>query len=69
MIFLELFFFKYHGGEEKWGGQLGVVSLDWLESPFFIVCLNQGHFYSSLFSSISLIFSSEYHEERGGEWE
>jgi hypothetical protein len=54
------------------GGQLGVASSSWLQSPFFIVCLNQGHFFLSLFSSISMInfefLSSKYHVERGGEW-
>jgi hypothetical protein len=44
------------GREEKWGGQLWVASLGWLQSPFFIGCLNQGHFFLSLFSSISMNF-------------
>jgi hypothetical protein len=38
------------------GGQLGVASWGWLQSPFFIVCLNQGHFFLSLFSAISMNF-------------
>jgi hypothetical protein len=37
------------GREEEWGGQLGVASWGWLQSPFFIVCLNQGHFISESF--------------------
>ena len=44
------------GREEEWGGQLGVASLGWLQSPFFIACLNQGHVFLSLFSSISMNF-------------
>jgi hypothetical protein len=60
------------GREVEWGGQLGLASWGWLQSPFFIVCLNQGHFFLSLFSSISMIFFklfySKYHGERGGEW-
>jgi hypothetical protein len=42
--------------EEKWGCQLGVASLGWLQSSFFIACLNQGHIFLSLFSSISMNF-------------
>jgi hypothetical protein len=37
------------GREEKWGGQVGLASLGWLQSPFFIVCLNKGHFFSKSF--------------------
>jgi hypothetical protein len=44
------------GIEEKWGGQLGVASSGWLQFPFFIASLNQGHFFLSLFSSISMNF-------------
>jgi hypothetical protein len=51
-----------------WGRQLGVASWGWLQSPFFIVCIIQGHF-KKKFSSISMIFSesfsSKYHKERG----
>jgi hypothetical protein len=57
------------GREEDWGSQLGVASWGSLQSPFYIVCLNQGHFFLSLFSSISMIsfefFSSKYHRDRG----
>jgi hypothetical protein len=46
-----------------------VASWGWLQSPFFIVCHNQGHFFLGLFSSISMnfvkFFSSKYHGERG----
>jgi hypothetical protein len=34
----------------------GMASWGWLQSPFFIVCLKQGHFFLSLFPSISMIF-------------
>jgi hypothetical protein len=44
------------GREEEWGGQLEVASWGWLQSPFFIVCHNQGHFFLSVFSSITMIF-------------
>jgi hypothetical protein len=54
--------------EEQWGDQLGVATRGWLQSPFFTVCLNQGHFFLNLFSSVSMTFceflSSKYHEER-----
>jgi hypothetical protein len=33
-----------------------VASWGWLQSLFFIVCLKQGHFFLSLFSSISMNF-------------
>jgi hypothetical protein len=81
--FLQIFFFKISWGERKsgvasWGwpvggGQLGVASWGWLQSPFFIVCLNQGHCFISLSSSISMIFFKLFLQniigERGGEWE
>jgi hypothetical protein len=67
--FFEFFSSNIMGREKKWGGQLGVASLGWLQSPFFIVCLDQGHFFSN-FSFINFydffkLFSSEYHGERG----
>jgi hypothetical protein len=46
-----------------------VASRGWLQSPLFIVCLKQGHFFLSLFKLISMNFfefvSSKYHGERG----
>jgi hypothetical protein len=39
------------GREEEWGDQLGVASLGWLQSPFFIVCLNQGNSFVSDYGS------------------
>jgi hypothetical protein len=58
------------GREEEWGSQQGVASLGWLQSPFFIVRLNQDHFFSkSFFINFYNFFRiSEYHGERGGEW-
>jgi hypothetical protein len=44
------------GREEECGGQLGVASWGWLQSPFFIVCHNLGHFFLSLFLSITIHF-------------
>jgi hypothetical protein len=68
MNFLDFFCSKYHeergkvgwpAGVASWGGQLewpaGVASLGWLQPSFFIVCLNQGHFFPKFFSSISMI--------------
>ena len=61
------------GREEKWGCQLGVVSWGWLQSPFFIVCLNQGHFFSKSFFinfyDFFPIFFSKHYVERGGKCE
>jgi hypothetical protein len=55
-------------GVRPWDGQLGVATWGWLQSPFFIVCLKQGHFFLSFFSSIFMNFfeflSSKYHGER-----
>jgi hypothetical protein len=83
MIFFEFLSSKYHrekkkrGGQLGWlagGGQLGVANWGWLQSPFFIVCLYQGHFFLSYFSSISMIFSNVFlqtikgkEEEWGGQ--
>jgi hypothetical protein len=50
------------------GGQLGVASWGWLQSPFFIVCLNQCHFFSKslfiIFYEFFEVLSSKYHGER-----
>jgi hypothetical protein len=43
-------------GVRPWDGQLGVATWGWLQSPFFIVCLKQGHFFLSFFSSIFMNF-------------
>jgi hypothetical protein len=60
------------GREKKWGGQMGGGQMGWLQYPFFIVCVNQGHFFSKSFSinfyDFFEFFSSEYHGERGGDW-
>jgi hypothetical protein len=72
MIFFEFFFSNILGGEEEWGGQMGVASWGWLQSPFLIVCLNQSHFFLSLLSTISIISFricfTKYHGERAREW-
>jgi hypothetical protein len=44
--FKKIIFFKISWGERK----SGVASWGWLQSPFFIVYFNQGHFFLSLFS-------------------
>jgi hypothetical protein len=62
------FFLQNMGRDKKLGGQLGVASWGWLQSPFFIVCLNQGHFFSNFFFinfyDFFEFFSSKYHEKR-----
>jgi hypothetical protein len=44
-----VFFLQNIMREEKWGGQLGVASLGWMQPSFFIVCLNQGHSFPKSF--------------------
>jgi hypothetical protein len=71
MIFFNFYLHNIMGGEEEWGGQLGVASWGWLQTPFFIVCLNQGHFFSksffiNLYGFFRIFFLSKYHRERSG---
>jgi hypothetical protein len=73
MIFSNFFLQNILGREEEWGGQLGVASWGWFQPLFYIVCLNQDHFFLRLFSSISMIFSNfflqnmEIEKEWGGQ--